>query len=245
MPFVFVVTNGSNNWPSTFAGRPVPASRTDTSTASRRDLVAHRDAAPVRRRVGHRVHGVHHEVDEHLLQEHLIAGDDARLWRQFDVDLDLPRPRVVRHQRHALAHDGMDVDWLLVQLTVPEHRPMPLDDLCGADVSRADVRQDLPQRFGCGAVGRDQHLACLRVVHDRVQRLAELVRDRVRSARTSSARRLASAASARLRRLSHLGALSGAALVQQSDNQERLDGQRADGAQHRAPVVRCQRLGAR
>ena len=37
--------------------------------------------------------------------------------------------RVVRHQGHALAHDGMDIKWLRVQLTVPEHRPVPLDDL--------------------------------------------------------------------------------------------------------------------
>ena len=48
------------------------------STSAALTSVADRDATTGRRCLGHRVHGVHHQVHEHLLQEHLIAADDAR-----------------------------------------------------------------------------------------------------------------------------------------------------------------------
>jgi hypothetical protein len=49
-----------------------------------------------RRRLDHRVHGAHHQVHEHLLQEHWIAVDDARTWRLVGSCRDLPRFHVGR-----------------------------------------------------------------------------------------------------------------------------------------------------
>jgi len=45
--------------------------------------------------LGHCVHGVHYQVHQDLLQEHLIAGDDAGTRRQIDGGLDLPRDHIV------------------------------------------------------------------------------------------------------------------------------------------------------
>ena len=90
-PCAFVVTNGVNSVPLICAGRPVPVSRTETFDVGGPDFGSDRDATPRRRCLGHRVHGVHHQVHEHLLQEHLIAADDARIRRQIDGCLDLPR----------------------------------------------------------------------------------------------------------------------------------------------------------
>ena len=143
-PCDFVVTNGVNSVPS-------------ISRRQARSSVAHRDfdiggpdcrSLIVRRRraggvVGHRVHGVHHQVHEHLLQEHRIAADDARIRRQIDGGLDLPRPHVVSDERQALVDDGVKVDRFLVQLMTSQHRPMAIDDLRGLDALGLDVGQDL------------------------------------------------------------------------------------------------------
>src|SRR6187401_2549269 len=49
------------------------------------DFACYRDLPPGERHLGHRVHGVYHQVHEHLLQEHLIAIDYARTRRRIDV----------------------------------------------------------------------------------------------------------------------------------------------------------------
>ena len=79
----------------------------------RPDFGADGDATTRRRRLGHRVHGVHHQVHQHLLQEHLIAGDDAGIRRQIDGGLDLPRSHVVSDERKAFMYHGVKVDRFL------------------------------------------------------------------------------------------------------------------------------------
>ena len=72
---------------------------------------------PDRRRFGHCVRGVHHEVHEGLLQEHLIAVDDAPIRRQIDPRLDMPRAQVVRDKGKGLIDDGVQIDRFPVQLS--------------------------------------------------------------------------------------------------------------------------------
>ncbi len=112
---------------------------------------------------------------------------------------------------------------------------MAIDDLRGADALGLDVGQDLADRVGRRAIGGDHHLQRLRVVHHRTERLTELVGDRARQRR----HRLAAAGVGGERQVPpalDLGPLPCAALVQEPDDQQRLDDQRAGGAQHRAPV---------
>ena len=99
-----------------------------------------REAPPGLRGLGHRVDRIHHQVHQHLLQEHRIAADDARTRRQIDGCFNLPRPHVVSDERQALMDDGVKVDRFPVQLMTSQHRPMPLDDLRGLDALGPDVR---------------------------------------------------------------------------------------------------------
>ena len=83
--------------------------------------------------------------------------------------------------------------------------------------------------------GDDHHLKRLGVVHHRAEGLTELVGNRAGQRR----HRLAATGVGGERQVPpalDLGPLPCAALVQESDNQQRLDGQRADRAQHRDPV---------
>ena len=80
------------------------------------DFASYREVTSRRRRLGHRVHGVHQQVHEHLLQEHLIATDDARIRRQIDGRLDLPRSHVVGNEGKAFIYNGVKIDRFLVQL---------------------------------------------------------------------------------------------------------------------------------
>ena len=185
--------------------------------------------------LGHRVHGVHHQVHEHLLQEHLIAVDDARIRRQINGRLDLPRCHVVGDEGKAFIDHGVKIDRFLVQLTTSEHRPMAIDDLRGADALRLDIGQDLADRVGRRTIGGDHHLKRLGVVHDRTEGLTELMGNRAGQRR----HRLAATGVGGERQVPpavDLGPLPCAALVQEPDDQERLEGQRADRAQHREPV---------
>ena len=113
-PCDFVVTNGVNSLPMISARKPGPVSRTETSTSVAPDLAAYRDVTSRRRGLGHRVHGVDYQVHEHLLQEHRIAADDARIRRQIDGRLDLPRSHVVSNEGKAFIYDGVKIDRFLL-----------------------------------------------------------------------------------------------------------------------------------
>jgi hypothetical protein len=141
-PCGFVVTKGVN--------RAEDIRRQARSRVAHRDIdiggpdvAADCDATTRRRCLGHGVHGVHHQVHQHLLQEHLIAGDDAGIRRQIDGGLDLPRAHVVSDERKTLTDHGVNVDRFLVQLMTAEHCPMPIDDLCGLDALALDVGKEL------------------------------------------------------------------------------------------------------
>ena len=90
-------------------------------------------------------------------------------------------------------------------------------------------------RVGRRTIGGDHHLKRLGVVDHRAEGLTELMGDRARQRR----HRLAATGVGGERQVPaavDLGPLPCAALVQEPDDQQRLDGQHADGAQHRAPV---------
>ena len=199
------------------------------------DFASYREATSRRRRLGHRVHGVHHQVHEHLLQEHLIAADDARIRRQIDVRLDLPRSHVVGDEGKALVYDGVKIDRFLLQLTTSEHGPMALDDLRGEDAFGMDIGQDLSDCVRRRTIGGDHHLQRLGVVHHRTEGLTELMCDRAGQRRH---RRAATGVSGECQvpPAVDLGPLPCAALEQEPDDQERLDGQCAGGGQNRDPV---------
>ena len=98
-----------------------------------------------------------------------------------------------------------------------------------------DVGQDLADRVGRRTIGGDHHLKRLGVVHHRAEGLTELMCNRAGQRR----HRLAATGVGGERQVPpavDLGPLPCAALVQEPDDQERLDGQHADRAQHRAPV---------
>ena len=103
------------------------------------------------------------------------------------------------------------------------------------DALGLDIGQDLSHRVGRRTIGGDHHLKRLGVVHHRAERLTELMGNRARQRR----HRLAAIGVGGERQVPpavDLGPLPCAALVQEPDDQERLDDQRADRAEHREPV---------
>ena len=143
----------------------------------------------------------------------------------------------------AFIDHGVKVDRFLVQLTTAEHGPMPIDDLRGEDALALDIGQDLPHRVGSRPVGCDHHLQRLGVVHHRTERLSELMSYRGGQRR----HRLAATGVGGESQVSpalDLGAPPCAALVQEPDDQERLEIQRADRAENRVLVLAPQARGA-
>ena len=234
-PCDFVVTNGVNSVLMISAGKPGPVSRTETSTSCGPDFACYRDLPPGRRHLGHRVHGVHQQVHEHLLQEHLIAIDDARTRRPIDVHHDLPRADVVGNKGNAFVYNCVKIDRFLLQLMTSEHCPLARDDLRGAHAIGMDIGEDLFDCVRRCTLGGDHPLKRFGVEHHRTQGLTELMCDRAGQRRH---RRAATGVSGECQvpPAVDLGPLPCAALEQQPDNQERLDGQRAGGAQNRDPV---------
>ena len=119
---------------------------------------------PVSRRPGHRVHRVDHQVHEHLLEEHLVAADEARIRRQIHDRHDLPRSHVVIDKGQAFIDHGMQIDGFDVQLTAAQHFPMTIDDLRRLEPLGLDIGQDLLNRAGRRSIGGDHHLQRFRVV---------------------------------------------------------------------------------
>ena len=62
------------------------------------------------RRLDHRIHGVDHQVHEHLLQQHRVAADDARSGRQINGYLDLPCSYVVGHEGEGFLNNRLKID---------------------------------------------------------------------------------------------------------------------------------------
>ena len=113
---------------------------------------------------------------------------------------------------------------------------MPIDDLCGLDALALDVGKDLAHCVGRRTIGGDHHPTRLGVVDHRGERLTELMSDRTGQRR----HRLTAAGVGGERQVPpalDLGPSACAALIQESDDQERLDSQDAEGAEHRASVL--------
>ena len=195
------------------------------------DVAAYREVTAGRRHLGHRVHGVDHEVHEHLLQEHRIADDDAGFQGHIHGGLDLPRAHVVSDEGQAGIDDGVKVDRFLDQLTTAQHRPVAIDDLRGLDDFRVDVGHDFAHRVGGGTIGRHHDLQRLGVVHEGRERLAELMPNRTRQRRHRLAATRVSG-EGQVPPAVDLGPLPCAALEQEPDNQERLDDERGQHAQY-------------
>ena len=107
-------------------------------------------------------------------------------------------------------------------LMAAEHRPVAIDNLRGTDALGLNIGQDFSYRIGRGTIGRDYHLQRLRVVHYGAERLTELVSNRARQRR----HRFPAVGVGGERQVPpafHLGPLPCAALVQEPDDQERLD----------------------
>ena len=155
--------------------------------------------------------------------------------RQIDGCLDLPRLHVVVDEGKAFSDHCVKIDRFHVQLMTSEHCPMAIDDLRGLDALGLDVGQDLPYRVGRRTIGGDHHLKRLGVVDHRAEGLTELMcnracqrRHRLTPTGVRGERQVPPAVD--------LGTLPRAALVQEPDNQERLDEQRAHCAENREPV---------
>ena len=95
-----MVTNGLNSVSMISGGNTRPVVTHGDFDSPGPDVAADREATSGGR-PGHRVHGVHHQVDEDLLQQHLIAADDARGRRQMQRCLDMPRLHVVGDEGQA------------------------------------------------------------------------------------------------------------------------------------------------
>ena len=130
--------------------------------------------------------------------------------------------------------DDVEVDRFRVQLMASEHGPMAIDDLCGLDAFCLDVGEDLAHRVGRRTIGGDHHPTRLGVVDHRAERLSEFMGNRTRQRRHREATTGVGGERQVVPAL-EFGPSSCAALIEQSDDQERLNGQHAHGAQDRAP----------
>ena len=140
-PCDFVVTKGVKSVPIVRGQTWTRVANGDFDVGAR-DFACYRELPPGRRYRRHRIHGVHDQIYEHLLQEHLIAVDNAGT-RQIYVHRDLPRSHVVGDKSKAFRHGRVQIDRLLLQLVTPEHRPVALDDLRRADALGLDIGEDL------------------------------------------------------------------------------------------------------
>ena len=147
-PCALVVMNGVNSVSMMSGGTPVPVVTYGDFDIRALLFGADLQATSSGQCPDHRVHSVDHQVDEDLLQQHLIAADDARGGSQMKGGLDLPRFHVVGDEGKALVDDAVKIGRLLVQLVTAEHRPMAIDDLRGAEALGLDIGQDLSDRVG-------------------------------------------------------------------------------------------------
>ena len=84
------------------------AHRDGDALACRRDR--HHDRAPRVGQIGHRIHRVQHEVDEHLLDLRLVADDPIRRAAGPAFERDAPAPRFGTEERRHVARGDVNVE---------------------------------------------------------------------------------------------------------------------------------------
>ena len=129
-------------------------------------------------RAAHRVHGVHDEVQQHLLELHAVTEDERKVGWHVGSNRDTPGGRLGGRQRHDLVH----------QVREPDRDPLRRRSLChGAHAldhgARSlgiaiDVGERRPQLVHVGAPVRQEGETRAGIVYDGRERLVHLVRDR-------------------------------------------------------------------
>ncbi len=184
-PGRLVVKNESKSFGRCSGAIPWPRSRTESSTPSRRRSGRRRRSyGAVLGRIGDGVHGVEHQVDQHLLDLDPVADDRDRS--------TAPRAgaRASRRRRRASARSSdstsRTASWrskgLPLDFVPGEQGPQPADHLARPQVVAADVGEDLGELLPAVAAACEHEVGGVGVGEDRAQRLVDLVRDRAQRA---------------------------------------------------------------
>ena len=179
-----------------------------------------RDGTFGHRHVDHRVHRIHDQIQNHLLQLNGVALDRQGQCGERAVLFDLLADREARKQIDRFPHN-------LVEIYVPDFEgcllqkaPQAKNDIAGALLVPSNVGDDFPDCTKIGCVRFDHQLHCCRIDANGPERLIDLVRDRGRQ--LASRRETVDAREFRhsLPRY-HFGTLPAPTLMQKKRDQER------------------------
>nr|GFD50614.1 hypothetical protein [Tanacetum cinerariifolium] len=81
---------------------------------------------------GHGLHGVHQQIDDHLLQLHLVTLDPHRLAGGREIEVDAMPQHLPAHQRDRLQQDILQVDPDMFGISLARQRTDAPNDLAGA-----------------------------------------------------------------------------------------------------------------
>jgi hypothetical protein len=129
-------------------------------------------------RAAHRVHGVHDQVQQHLLELHAIAENEREVCRHVGSNRDTSRGRLGARQRHDLVHQVREPDWDPIRRRSLRHGAHALDHGARSLGIAIDVRERRPQLLHVGALVRQEGETRAGIVDDGRERLVHLVRDR-------------------------------------------------------------------
>ena len=101
------------------------------------------DQAPRRHGRTHRVHGVHHQVQQHLLQLHRIARHQRQALGQHRIGMDFAADQLAVQQPERRLEQLHEIDPLVPDLAFLEQAAQAIDHLGGAIVLRHDVVEDV------------------------------------------------------------------------------------------------------
>ena len=138
---------------------------------------AHHQPSRAIGRVRHGVEGVHHEIQEDLLQLNAVARHQQEPGREIAVDDDIPEQGVAAHQGDDVGDQVVEQQRATFGSALLEEGAQMLDHLVRVLVRKDDVLEDLAQVV-LGVLARgDEAEAGRGIGAYRGQRLAQLVDD--------------------------------------------------------------------
>ena len=180
IPRGFVVKNESKSLAECSGAIPQPRSLTVMTLLVAAPLDRHDNRPAILRHVVHRIHGVEHEDDEHLLHLREIAFHEDGRRRQPHVERDLTLPRLCAQKSRGVADRGVEIESLPHGLVLGEECTQPADDIACAQVVAPDSRHDSQEVLAAIGAGLEKQIGRVRTGLYRTQRLVDLVRDRCR-----------------------------------------------------------------
>ena len=125
----------------------------------------------------HRLDGVAHQVDDHLLDLHRVGPDPRHVLAELGLERHPAALNLVCHQAAHLQDQLVDVEIDLCRRRVLEQRADAADDLRGGVAVADDALRGADRFLDIGRRGVEPSQAGMAVRHDCLQRLVDFMRD--------------------------------------------------------------------